>query len=152
MFVADGRFHLEAAMIQNPGLVSFRYDPYSKVLTREGYDIQAMASARWFVSFPFLPSFVPITSPSPLNFDCLSTDLRKAIEAARSCRVFGVILGTLGRQGNTGQLKRITTLLRSRGYRAIPFLMAEISPSKLALVSEIDVLYSNLNLAITSCS
>jgi len=31
VFVADGRFHLEAAMIHNPQLLAYRYDPYSKV-------------------------------------------------------------------------------------------------------------------------
>jgi 2-(3-amino-3-carboxypropyl)histidine synthase len=30
VFVADGRFHLEAAMIRNPSVKAFRYDPYSK--------------------------------------------------------------------------------------------------------------------------
>lgn len=37
VFVADGRFHLEAAMIRNPHVQAFRYDPYAKVLTEEGY-------------------------------------------------------------------------------------------------------------------
>ena len=37
VFVADGRFHLEAAMIHNPQLAAYRYDPYSKVLSRERY-------------------------------------------------------------------------------------------------------------------
>lgn len=31
LFIADGRFHLEAAMIANPFLRALRYDPYSKV-------------------------------------------------------------------------------------------------------------------------
>jgi 2-(3-amino-3-carboxypropyl)histidine synthase len=31
VFVADGRFHLEAAMIHNPQLAAYRYDPYGKV-------------------------------------------------------------------------------------------------------------------------
>lgn len=47
VFVADGRFHLEAAMIQNPGVAAFRYDPYAKVLTREGYDTRQMTDFRW---------------------------------------------------------------------------------------------------------
>ena len=31
IFVADGRFHLEAIMIANPSVPAYRYDPYSKV-------------------------------------------------------------------------------------------------------------------------
>ena len=47
VFVADGRFHLEAAMIQNPTLAAYRYDPYSRVLTAEGYDTETMKAMRW---------------------------------------------------------------------------------------------------------
>jgi hypothetical protein len=38
VFVADGRFHLEAIMIANPGLPAYRYDPYGRELIREQYD------------------------------------------------------------------------------------------------------------------
>jgi 2-(3-amino-3-carboxypropyl)histidine synthase len=38
VFVADGRFHLEAIMIANPGLPAYRYDPYGRDLIREQYD------------------------------------------------------------------------------------------------------------------
>lgn len=51
VFVADGRFHLEAAMIQNPDIPAFRYDPYSKVLTSEGYDTVKMKEMRWYFYF-----------------------------------------------------------------------------------------------------
>lgn len=46
IFVADGRFHLEAVMIQNPQLLFYRYDPYSKILSREGYHIDEMKGRR----------------------------------------------------------------------------------------------------------
>lgn len=32
VFVADGRFHMEAAMIANPTLTFYQYNPYNKVL------------------------------------------------------------------------------------------------------------------------
>lgn len=32
IFVSDGRFHLESAMIHNPNVKFFRYDPFTKVL------------------------------------------------------------------------------------------------------------------------
>ena len=47
VFVADGRFHLEAAMIQNPDLPAYRYDPYSKIITSEGYDTEKLKQIRW---------------------------------------------------------------------------------------------------------
>ena len=37
-YLGDGRFHLESIMIANPTVPAFRYDPYSKKLTRERYD------------------------------------------------------------------------------------------------------------------
>lgn len=52
-------------------LCCFRYDPYSKIFTREYYDHDQMHANR-----------------------------RKAIETAREGKKFGLILGTLGRQGS----------------------------------------------------
>lgn len=75
-------------MIANPKVPAFRYDPYSKKLTRERYDHQDMRSTR-----------------------------RDAVESARktistlsnkesdSTPLWGVILGTLGRQGSFKQLQ-----------------------------------------------
>jgi len=110
VFVADGRFHLEAAMIQNPTLSAFRYDPYSKILTAEGYDIERMKSVRL-----------------------------DAITRAKGAATFGLVLGTLGRQGNPPIFERIRKILHARGKRVIPFLMSELNPTKLALISAVEV-------------
>jgi len=40
LFIADGRFHLEAAMIANPRLRAYKYDPYGKILTEEKYVVR----------------------------------------------------------------------------------------------------------------
>jgi 2-(3-amino-3-carboxypropyl)histidine synthase len=109
IFVADGRFHLEAVMIQNPAIPAYRYDPYAKVMTREGYDTEKMLAIR-------------LTS----------------IQLAKSCRVFGLILGTLGRQGSPGIFTRLQGILKSKGKVVIPFLMAEINPEKLKKISKIE--------------
>jgi 2-(3-amino-3-carboxypropyl)histidine synthase len=70
-YLGDGRFHLESIMIMNPELPAYRYDPYSKKFTRERYDHAEMHSLR-----------------------------KHAIEVARKAKRFGLILGTLGRQGS----------------------------------------------------
>jgi len=75
VFVGDGRFHLESVMIHNPDLAAFRYDPYDKKFTRERYDHADMHSLR-----------------------------KHAIETAKKAKRFGIILGTLGRQGSTSIL------------------------------------------------
>lgn len=46
VFVADGRFHLEAFMIANPGVKAFRYDPYMGKLFLEEYDHKGMKECR----------------------------------------------------------------------------------------------------------
>ena len=57
---------------------------------------------------------------------------------ARKAKRFGIILGTLGRQGNVNVFNRIRKQLLTKGKTAVQFLMAEVVPSKLALVSGID--------------
>lgn len=61
-----------SSYIQEPDLLFFSsYDPYSKVLTREHYDHQQMQANR-----------------------------QEAIATARTAKSWGLILGTLGRQGS----------------------------------------------------
>ncbi|KAI8809108.1 hypothetical protein BJ742DRAFT_738535 [Cladochytrium replicatum] len=45
-FLGNGRFHLEAMMIANPGVPAFRYDPYAKRLTKETYEFDEMRTLR----------------------------------------------------------------------------------------------------------
>ena len=107
VFVADGRFHLESLMIQNPSVAAYRYDPYSKVLSREYYEIDRMLALR-----------------------------QRAIAAARDASRFGLILGTLGRQGNPAILARLEALLARHGRSCFVLLLSEITPAKLALLSD----------------
>ena len=104
VFVADGRFHLEALMIANPDIPAYRYDPYARVLTRERYDHEDMRRVR-----------------------------RGMVERAQAARRFGLILGTLGRQGSPAILSRLKRLLEQRGLPFVVVLMSELSPAKLRL-------------------
>ncbi|KAL2653523.1 hypothetical protein R1flu_021651 [Riccia fluitans] len=107
VFVADGRFHLEAFMIANPEVKSYRYDPYSKLLTIEEYDHQGMRAARM-----------------------------NAIKQARGAKTWGVVLGTLGRQGNPRILTHVEERLTARKLEYTIFLISELSPAKLALFQD----------------
>jgi hypothetical protein len=79
-------------MIANPSIPAFRYDPYSKKLTREWYDhekmyamrAQAIRSAREAIS----------TLGSRVSDDRVS-----------ETPMWGIVLGTLGRQGNFNHLQ-----------------------------------------------
>ncbi len=114
LFVADGRFHLESTMISNPQVSKFyRYDPYPKTLTEESYDHLKMKSIRY-----------------------------EAIEKARlkiqkkqqtnNRAVFGIILGTLGRQGNPALLTKLRNQIQKHNLKSFVVLASEITPSKLA--------------------
>lgn len=58
-------------MIHNPRIAAFQYNPYSRQLTSEKYGYKQMIETR-----------------------------SRAINQARDSKNFGLILGTLGRQGN----------------------------------------------------
>lgn len=106
-FLADGRFHLESTLISNArnGIQTFyRYDPYSKALTEEAYDHSAMHGLR-----------------------------KTAIQSAALAQTFGILMGTLGRQGNPAIVQRIRQSLNQRGKRHFLMLVSEITPSKLKL-------------------
>ena len=58
-------------MISNPEIKAYRYDPYAKQMTYEEYDHEDMYEMR-----------------------------KEAISKAKKAKKFGLILGTLGRQGS----------------------------------------------------
>ena len=109
VFVADGRFHLESAMIHNPTKQAFRYNPYDKTMTKEGYEHEEMRTAR-----------------------------KDAIDTAAKAQTVGLILGTLGRQGNPAIMQRLKSKLKAAGKRVVTLLMSEIFPQKLALMPQVD--------------
>ncbi|WIA41194.1 hypothetical protein OEZ86_004809 [Tetradesmus obliquus] len=109
VFVADGRFHLEAIMIANPQLPAYRYDPYNRKLTIETYDHAGMRAVR-----------------------------RRMIEAAATAQHWGVVLGTLGRQGNPRIVTNLQQHLAARGCSITTVLLSEVSPPKLAAIGHVD--------------
>ncbi|KAG8274124.1 2-(3-amino-3-carboxypropyl)histidine synthase subunit 1 [Homalodisca vitripennis] len=108
LYLGDGRFHLEAAMIANPKMKYYRYDPYAKELTEEMYDHEAMKNNREMA-------------------------VRKASEEGR----FGLILGTLGRQGSTKVLTNLKERLEAASKESVIILLSEIFPSKLELFQDV---------------
>jgi len=109
LYLGDGRFHLESIMIANPGVPAYRYDPYDKSFTQEHYDIKTMEKNR-----------------------------KNAIETASKAGTFGIILGTLGRQGSPTVLNHIQAKLKEVSKAHIVVLMSEIFPQKLGLFRHVD--------------
>lgn len=103
IFLADGRFHIESTMIQNPHIEYFyQYDPYSRKFTKEKYDVPKMHEIRM-----------------------------AEVEKARHAKVIGIILGTLGRQGNTGLLENFRKICKEQGIKHFILLLSEVTPVKL---------------------
>ncbi|KAF2741001.1 diphthamide biosynthesis protein 1 [Polyplosphaeria fusca] len=109
LYLGDGRFHLESAMIANPTLAAYRYDPYSRRLTHETYEHDSLYNLR-----------------------------RQAVLTARKARTWGIILGSLGRQGNPHTLNLIENELKRQGMKCILLLLSEIFPGKLAMMSDVE--------------
>lgn len=107
IFVADGRFHLEAFMIANPGIKTFRYDPYMGKLFLEEYDTKGMMD-----------------------------DRKRAIEKAMGAKSWGIVLGTLGRQGSLNSLEKLQRKMRDKGLDYVVVLISELSPKKIELFGD----------------
>ena len=52
--------------------------------------------------------------------------------------MFGIVFGTLGRQGSQGLLKEIEGLLKLRGKKYFVIFLSEISPAKLNRFKQVD--------------
>jgi 2-(3-amino-3-carboxypropyl)histidine synthase len=81
-------------MIANPSVPAFRYDPYSKKLTRERYNHKEMRTARSDAVTAARKSVDDITHRAS------TVDIVEGQAPS-----WGVVLGTLGRQGNFKQLQ-----------------------------------------------
>nr|MBE5724756.1 putative diphthamide biosynthesis protein 1 [Cucujiformia] len=109
IYLGDGRFHLEAVMIANPKTQAYRYDPYEKEFTKEYYEYELMKLTR-----------------------------EQYIKQSRSISKFGVIMGTLGRQGNTKVVQHIRECLKIKNKSAVIILLSEIFPKKLELFPQLE--------------
>jgi 2-(3-amino-3-carboxypropyl)histidine synthase len=80
-------------MIANPSVPAFRYDPYSKKLTRERYDHCEMQTIR--------DQAVQTAKKSIEGYEAPD----KGEDHLNGPPLWGVVLGTLGRQGNLNQMQ-----------------------------------------------
>ena len=77
-----------SCLLTDTAAAGCRYDPYGRVLSREQYDHNGMREVR-----------------------------RRAIEGAQRAPRWGLILGTLGRQGNPRILGHLQSVLAQRGIQ-----------------------------------
>lgn len=94
-------------MIANPNIKAFRFDPFLGVLVLEEYDYTGMKRVR-----------------------------KDMILRARGAKNWGVILGTLGRQGSTRVLDRVLEKMEEKGLDYTVVMMSEISPTRVELFGD----------------
>lgn len=119
-------------MIANPTVPAFRYDPYSKKLTRERYNHYQMRRIRDQAVQSARESIASL----PLSLDPTKLDpTTKLSGPVQYHQLWGVVLGTLGRQGSFKQLQAITNQLSTSRVSIpyVPILLSEVSPAKLCL-------------------
>jgi len=110
IFLADGRFHLESAMIQNPNVKFYRYDPFSKRMFEEAFEREL---------------FIDNRKRSIIQF-------RKILENDFDVSIVGLCLSTLGRQGSVRMIEDIEMELSKYNHITIlKILSSEILPSRL---------------------
>ena len=109
IFICDGRFHMESVMIQNPNFKFFQYNPFTKYLTIEEYDIELMKKIRF-----------------------------EQIEKLKESKFIGVIFGTLGRQGSKGILDKINKLLDENNKDYVNICLNEITEEKISKFPQCD--------------
>lgn len=97
IFISDGRFHLEALMIQNPQTDFYRYCPFNKKAYIEKYDINKMLNIR-----------------------------REVINNFWKSKNIGIIIGILGRQGNNEILINLKNRLNEKKKNIFIFKFEEI--------------------------
>ncbi|XP_015795803.1 2-(3-amino-3-carboxypropyl)histidine synthase subunit 1 [Tetranychus urticae] len=106
LFVADGRFHMEAVMIANPWVATYyKYNPYDKCITIESYDYPEMITQR-------------------------RRSIAQAVKVLEKGGVFGFILGTLGRQGSPKVLENMVNRFKKEAPNCqhVTLLIPEIKP------------------------
>uniref|UniRef100_A0AC35U0H8 2-(3-amino-3-carboxypropyl)histidine synthase subunit 1 n=1 Tax=Rhabditophanes sp. KR3021 TaxID=114890 RepID=A0AC35U0H8_9BILA len=109
IYLGDGRFHLESAMMHNPTLPAYQYNPYNRVLSRERFEFKEMIGNR-----------------------------SKAVAIAEKVEMFGLIQGTYGRQGNLKIFEELEEKLKERGKKYMRILISEIFVHKLAVFKDIE--------------
>ncbi|KAH3745797.1 diphthamide biosynthesis protein [Pelomyxa schiedti] len=108
-YFGDGKFHVEAVVLANPHSAVFQFNPYTNTLEKETYDAEATLERR-------------VT----------------AMHQASTAKTVGIVLSTLGRQGNPKLMKHIKDLLSGCKISHFVLLLNNISPEALSPFTNVD--------------
>jgi 2-(3-amino-3-carboxypropyl)histidine synthase len=92
-------------MIANPSVPAFRYDPYDKKFTREGYEHEEMRELRGKAVRQARRNVGLDGSAKPQMEKTQTEDEDALLGGSEGASGWSVVLGTLGRQGSLSVLK-----------------------------------------------
>ena len=128
LYIGDGRFHLEAAMIKNRNVEFYKYCPFSKKVTREYYENDKMMENRQREIEKFyrgkrcnLGGCGKKCEGSCKN---LQGDLKLSPGIVKNV---GIILSGLGKQGNILLFNRVIKHLEMNGFNCYKIVIDEIN-------------------------
>nr|UXY87772.1 diphthamide biosynthesis protein 1 [Cryptomonas curvata] len=106
IFVGEGRFHLEATIISNPFCRFFQFNPFSQHFTVTDFNTIGIYNQR--------------------RKEILNSFLKKIN--------IGIIIGSLGRQGNYSIIKKMQELIKKKNFESILISTTEISSDVLEII------------------
>lgn len=122
-------------MIANPRVPAFRYDPYTKRFVRELYDHAEMRKMRGEAVREARETVHLMDLKPEGGTRSDGSAPGSALEHPPKASGWGVVLGTLGRQGSLKVLETLTSSLSAHmpPIPHVPILLSELSPQKLSL-------------------
>ncbi|KAL6121200.1 hypothetical protein NUSPORA_01925 [Nucleospora cyclopteri] len=109
VYIGDGRFHLEAAMIKNRNVKFYKYCPFNRKLSREKYDNSQMLR-----------------------------DRKEEIVKFWAAENIGIVLSNLGMQGNMKIFNNLCKRLQAKGKKLYKIESDEINADILNTFSYVD--------------
>lgn len=106
IYIGDGRFHLESIILTNIFSQFLQFDPFSQTLNLVGHK----------------------------TVEILQERKSLILKSVSSSKKIGLIIGSLGRQGNLTIMRRLSEIFEFRNLNKIQTIMPEISLDKLDLL------------------
>jgi len=100
IYLGDGRFHLESAMIANPHLKAYRFSDTPLLLNLMKFYCTGSCQSTLLSLFHRYDPYEKKLTIEKFDHTLMKTNRAKSIKKASDASCFGLILSTLGRQGS----------------------------------------------------
>ncbi|XP_023342495.1 2-(3-amino-3-carboxypropyl)histidine synthase subunit 1 [Eurytemora carolleeae] len=118
----------------SPGEILVRKGMIINIFSEEGYDHEYVSEEGCLVRKGMIMNMF---SEEGYDHELMKRNRLNAINQARNSKTWGIILGTLGRQGNPNILYHLKAKCEKAGKEVVTILLSEIFPQKLSLMPEV---------------